>query len=323
MKKVLAILIAVMLLLTAAASAESVFSFADPVLTLNTGETQTIDLTGLEVVIASEEMNGGMAIQVDVNGDGNKLLGISANVVGEKVVFAIDGVSNVYSAEIPVGAVSGVASLDLSALNIDVEALMTTVMSSIEMDGNTIKIPYTAVNEILEALAPALEGMEIPGVDMSQLADTVAQLKQSNSGISLEVTYAEAEGGMSFSAAAIPVQDGTAGDVALNISFEMGDSGMNARIEAPGQGAFYFNMQPVDDVKVKVNLGGEAQGMGFDLSGIASSTEADVEFAALDAGNAIDVQSMTEEQTEAFSSELMGAAMGLIGYVYGALGAAA
>ena len=63
--------------------------------------------------------------------------------------------------------------------------------------------------------------------------------------------------------------------------------------------------------------------MGFDLTGIASSGEADVEFAALDAGSAIDINTMTDEQREALSGELMSAAAGLIGYVYTALGAAA
>lgn len=323
MKKVLAILVALMMLTAVAASAENVFSFADPVLTLNMGETQTIDLTGLELVVASEEMNGGIAAQVDINGGGNKLMGISANVVGEKVVFAIDGVSNIYSVEAPMGAVNSFASLDLSALNIDVESLLASVMGSIEMDGNTMKIPYTAVNDILEAVAPALEGVEIPGFDASGIADSVAQLKESDSGVNLEVTYNQTETSMTFNAVAIPVQNGTAGDPALNLGLNQDESGVALNIEVPGQGAFYFNMQPIDEEKIKVVLGGEAQGMGFDLTGIASSGEADVEFAALDAGSAIDINTMTDEQREALSGELMSAAAGLIGYVYTALGAAA
>lgn len=324
MKKTIAILIALMLLVTAAASAESVFSFADPVLTLNMGETQTFDLTGLELVIASEEMNGGIAVQIDINGDGNKLLGIAMNIVGDTAVFAIDGVSNVYSVQVPMGAVSSVASLDLSSLDIDFEALVGSVLSSIEMDGDTIKVPYTAVNDVLEAIAPVLGSIEIPGLDASQVADLIAQLKQSNSGVNLEMTLTQGEDTVSVSAKAIPVQDGTAAtEAALIFSFNMDESGLSLNIEVPGQGAFYFNASPIDDEKVKVNLGGNAQGAGFELSGIASSGEADVEFAALDAGNAINIESMTEEQNEAFMGELMGAAAGLIGYVYTALGAAA
>ncbi len=327
MKKMLAILVALMLLMTAAASAESVFSFADPVLTLNMGEAQTIDLTGLELVIASEEMNGGIAIQIDIKGGGNKLMGIAANIVGEKVVFAFDGGSNVYAVQAPMApmaAVSSLSSFDMSALNIDFEALMGSVMGSIEMDGDTIKVPYTAVNDVLEAIAPMLESVEIPGLDASQIPEVIAQLKQSNSGVNLELTLTQGEDNVSVSAKAIPVQDGTAAaEAALVVSFNQDESGLALNIEVPGQGAFYFNASPIDGDKVKVSIGGNAQGAGFDLSGIASAGEADVEFAAIDAGNAISIETMTDEQNEAFMGELMSVSAGLIGYVYTALGAAA
>ena len=57
-KKLFAILLAVMLLMTAAASAEtaSTFTFLDPVLVIDTGAgAQTFDLTGLQVKIAATE----------------------------------------------------------------------------------------------------------------------------------------------------------------------------------------------------------------------------------------------------------------------------
>ena len=37
---------------------------------------------------------------------------------------------------------------------------------AVEMDGNTIRIPYTAVNDVLEKLVPAVEGLEIPGINL-------------------------------------------------------------------------------------------------------------------------------------------------------------
>lgn len=322
MKKILCILIAALMLIASTACAETVFSFANPVLTLNMGQTQAIDLTGLELVFGAGEVDGIPAIQIDINGDGSKLAGINVNIVGDKVVFGIEGVSTTFYTNLPEAA-TNVTNLDLSGLNIDAEQLANILMSSIEVDGDTIKIPYTAVNDVLEAIAPSLEGVEIPGLDISQMKDAIAQLKQTNSGVNLEVTYTEDGGATFFAANVIPVQNGQAGETVLNVSFKMDASIVDFRLDAPGQVSLYFIASPVDENSKSVSLGGESNGTGFDLTGVASTREADMTFVALDAEGAVDIQSLTEEQTEAMSGELMNALGGLIGYIYGALGAAA
>lgn len=82
MKKLFAILLAVMLLMTAAASAEtpSTFTFLDPVLVIDTGAgAQTFDLTGLQVKIAATESDP-VKIRLSILGDGESLADITAQV---------------------------------------------------------------------------------------------------------------------------------------------------------------------------------------------------------------------------------------------------
>lgn len=324
MKRILAVLMALMMLMTAAASAETVVSLADPVLTLNTGEAQTYDLTGIELAIAGSEIDGVPAAQIDINGNGSKLLGISVNVVEDKVLLSVDGVSSIYYAQLPeqVSEVTGggldLSGLDLSAVDLDLEALL----GAIEMDGDTIRVPYTAVNDVLEAITPALSGLNIMGVDLSALSEAVAQLKESDSGITLEGTYVEGENGFSFSAAVIPVQGGEAGESVCNVSYNTDETGVSGSLDIPDQVSLYFSAQPTDE-KVRVSIGGEGMGMGMELSAVVSVSEADVTFTKLEADGAIDIQSLTDEQNEALIGELATAGGGLIAFVLGAMSAAA
>ena len=322
MKKMLAILLALLMITAAAASAESAFTFADPVLTMNMGETQTFDLTGFEIEIAAGQVGNVVAARVNLSGDGRKMLTLNANVVGSRVVLGIEGVSKTFYADIPEAA-ANVTSMDLSGLDIDVEALVAPLLSSIEMDGDTIRIPYTAVNDVLEVLAPAIEKVEIPGVDVSQVSSMIAQLKQSNSGVNLEGSYSQSENGMSVSATVIPVMNGQAGDAVLNVNFDMDDAGLMAMVEVPGQFKGHFGAEPVDDSKAKISIGGEANGASVELTGVAGIGESDAELVLLDADNAISFEKLTDGSDQALMAELMGAAGGLIQYIYGVIGAAA
>ena len=323
MKKLIAILTALLMLAMCAASAETVV-IADPVVKVDTGSPMTLDLTGLELAVTAGEAGGVPAVQIDINGNGSKLMGAAVNVIGNKAVFAFDGGSNVYSVEIPAEALQTVNNLDLSKLNIDTDALMNTIMNGVELTDNSIKVPYTTINDVLEMLAPALSDVEIPGLDVNELISAVAQLKESNSGISLEGTYEQDGSDVSANVSAIPVQNGVAGEAAINVSVEMGDDGMGFSIEVPGQAELYFALSPADDNTVGIALGGNADGQSFDLTAVIKMVESDVTLTAIaGAENAIDVQTMTSEQSEALTNEFSKAASGLMGYLFSALGAAA
>ncbi len=322
MKKLLAILVALLMIAAAAASAEGTFTFADPVITLNMGEAQTIDLTGFEIEVVGGKAGDVVAAQINLSGDGEKLAAFNLNIIGSKILIGIEGVSKTFYVELP-EQVTGMASMDLSGLNIDFEALTTTVLSSIEMDGNTIRIPYTAVNEVLEAIAPAIESVEIPGADLSQFSGIVAQLKESNSGITLEGSFEQAGDKMSVSAAVIPVMNGQAGESVANLGFDADDAGLMVKLDVPGKFSGYFGAQPVDESKYRISVGGEAEGMGADLTGVASYSETDAELVLLDEASAIDVATLAESDDQALMIELMGGIGGLYQYFAGALGAAA
>ena len=323
MKKLVSILMALLMLVMCAASAET-FVLADPVLTVNTGEAMTLDLTGLELAVTTGQAGDIPAVQLDVNGKEGKLMGVAMNVIGTKVVFAIDGGSSVYSVEIPAEAIESVSNFDMSNVNIDTEALSNVLMNGIEMTDDSIKVPYTTVNEALEIVAPALADVNIPGLDVSQLTDAIAELKQSDSGISLEGSYKETETGLSANLALIPVENGQASEMAMNISVEANNESVAVSLEVPGQAELYFAASPADENTVGIALGGSAEGSSLDLTAIAKVVESDVELTAIQgAENAIDVVSMTDEQREAMVTEFSGAAMGLIGYLFTAMGAAA
>ena len=321
MKKIVAIMVALLMLVASVASAESAFIISDPVVTVNMGGDMVIDLTGLELCIAGGELDGMPAGQIDIIGDGAKLMGIAFNITGDKLVFAVEGVSGTYYVPLEevMSGVNQLSSMDLSSVDIDTDALMNAVMSGVEFDGENFRIPYTTVNDVLEILAPALKDVEIPGVDISELTDAIAELKGSDSGITLEGSYSESEAGMAASLDVIPVQNGQAGEVALKVRVEMGDAFAFAA-EIPGQMTVYFKGAPTEDGAVAFSVGGEMSGTSFDLSATAAMTDVDVTFATLDAINAKNVLEMTEAEQQQVLAELYGAAGNLISYIYGALG---
>ncbi len=306
MKKMIALLIALLMLALPFASAETALTVSDPVVVMNMGGEETrIDLAGLAVIVAAGDVDGVAALRLEIAGDGNKLYGVSANVLSDRVLVTGDGMSSVYFIQVPAD-VSGMTRLEIP--EIDLEPIMEALINSVEIDGDTIRVPYTAVNDLLAALAPSIESVEVPGVDVSQFTDIVNQLKESNSGINLEGSYTESDAGMNVSAKGFMVQNGEASPEALfDAKVEIGE-GVNFTFDA--QGASMHAGLNGD----KFNIGGSADGSSFDLSGTVAFGESDMQLTALDGGNAIDVQNLTAEQLEKAQGELMSNAYGLIGY---------
>ncbi|MGI6172969.1 MAG: hypothetical protein ACOYI8_03615 [Christensenellales bacterium] len=313
MKKLFVLLVALLVLTTSFAYAEPVFTLADPVVTVNIGEKQVYDLTGLEMSVAVGMLGDMPAMRIDITGDGEKLMGFDANVFPDKVVFSIDGVSKTFYTQ------NYTFALDTESFetdfDFDFEGLMNTLMASSEMDGDTIKIPYTALNEAIETLLPEmLKNMEIPGMEADEITAMVSQLKESNSGVNIEATYKETETGVSLDASLILVENGVAGDVIFNLSFDVDGDAVKVDAGIPQLGSFYFAVQPSGE-KYSVSISGEAQGMGVDLTSVASLSDAEVSFATLDAENAVSVEELSVEDDEALEGEMMAAAAKLIAFV--------
>ena len=99
MKKIIALLIALMMLALPFASAETLL-ISSPVLS---AAGQTIDLSGLEIAAGINSDENLAVVQIDFNGNGQKLYGITLNVTPDgRVLIAPDGISNVYYMDVPV-----------------------------------------------------------------------------------------------------------------------------------------------------------------------------------------------------------------------------
>lgn len=156
MKKLLAIALALMLLMASVACAEtaSVMTFSNPMITVTQGDqTNTADLTGSTLTVAmgmaGEEPvvteNGDVVddrvptIQFDIVKDGETLLNGVVQVIGERMVVDMEGLSR------PI-------ALDMSAAG--------------GVAGDGYKTMFASLPELAKAKLPAFTGVEIPKVDL-------------------------------------------------------------------------------------------------------------------------------------------------------------
>ncbi|MBR6219883.1 MAG: hypothetical protein IKQ80_04920 [Clostridia bacterium] len=180
MKKLLAIVLVLMLLTASAAFAETatVVTYANPVVNVTQdGQTQTIDLAGLEVTLsmglAGEEPqlgeDGTLAadtrvptILLDVSKDGAALLSGEAQFIGTALVLNLDGLSR------PI-------AVDMTEAG--------------EMAVGGYRQMFSALPEMAKSSLPAFTGVQIPKVDLMGLTGFLSML-----GIEPETT----ESGASF-----------------------------------------------------------------------------------------------------------------------------
>ena len=322
MKKILAVLVAVLMMALPFASAQEAFYFADPVLSM--GEGMDVDLTGLELVFAGGLAGEKDAVKIIVNGNGETLFTIDINVVGTTVLMSATGLSNVYSFTMPEEMGQGL-NLDFSNFKLPdevVEQVTGIVLGAIEIDEETgeMRIPYTAVNDILELVAPYLDQVNIPGMNVDDLIKGLAQMKESDSGIDLRGSFGgDEDGSFTFDFSAYMVDGGVIADeAAFGISMAM------------AEGSFAMNIDAGEQGNVTIGLEGEQLSIAFvsnetqfSLTGKAGNTDVDVDFVELDGTNAIDFNTLSEEDSAKLSEEFMAGAGALISFVMGALGVAA
>lgn len=318
MKKLLAVLLALMLFVLPVAFAEPGVTITDPVVKAQIsgmGDPMTIDLTGLEIVIAAGQAGEVPAVQVDIKGEGEKLFGMALNVVDNRVLIAPEGMSRAYYIDVPAEALADESMQNIQMPELDVQAITEKLLSSIEVvNENTIRIPHTAFNDLLEDLMPAIEQIPVPNFDASQVADAFKQMKESNSGVEALVTVND-ENGQSFDIELYLVQNGQQTTSPLvKISADV-SNGFNLYFEVAEQGS------------MSVSLVGEAFSFAlnttessFGIDAKVATSEVATTFTAINAENAIDLQKIAEEDSEQIQSELMMSAGKLIMFLYGKLG---
>ena len=325
MKKILALLLVVLMLgsVTAFADNASLFTLSDPVVDLDFGEEPIhIDLAGLSFAVATVTVDEQEVLALNIRGDGECLLAAAFRVVGNRFLFDVDGLSHTYYAAIPAVEESEEAaapSINLDELNIDMDALLESVMSElvIESEGDTTSftLPYTAINAVIEQIVPAVvESGKLPeGLNADEALDALTQLKESDSGVTVTGSLTQSETGMNGDMQFFPVEAGeTASDPAATASFVLDDV-FSLDLDASGVASFHVGFDPNDG---KVDFSVSAEGQSVSFSAVVGSEEGEIQVAELgDPASAIDVQTLTDEDTEALGTEIVTAADALLNFL--------
>ncbi|MGN1005436.1 MAG: hypothetical protein ACI4O8_02860, partial [Aristaeellaceae bacterium] len=97
MKKLLAILLAAMLLLTACAVAEAGGQVVINDLVVYMNEGQSLDLSGIDFVLAAAGNGSEAGVRVAVEANGSSVANAIASLGAEQLELRVDGLSDVYS----------------------------------------------------------------------------------------------------------------------------------------------------------------------------------------------------------------------------------
>lgn len=359
MKKFASLLLAVLLLCTLSVAA---WADEDPnCLTISNigvyataeGQELSLEFEGLELAFAPVEDADGQVFAVNILGNGSLLMSASCKLDGNKVYFAVDGLSNIYSVEANTGAaVMPVNPTDESALSQEqIEAMVAQLIEELEFSktGNTtnFRIPYTAITNLLEQLMPAIE--QSPTMDsetFEQFKSAIAEMKETNSGFEISGSLEQSDTDMSGVVNILIVDNGAAAEEPLayaDFTASAGDA-INGRggIYVQEDGSYnqlaLLSFSVGDTVDVEMEIEGVIIHGNFDLANSYLLLEARMgnERYALgaafqldsreltvcpigDVSSAIEVETMTEEQANTLQSELTVAAANLIGFVMPAL----
>lgn len=343
MKRILAVLLALMLLAAPVAYAETAdaVSLSDIQLYMLDGEEETtLELTGLKLLFATVDEN---TLAVNVLGDGELLMNAAAKLDGDKLLWTVDGIGTTYYMDVPVPTGEGGGfSMDLEGVDMDaiLENLFNAATITKEGDEDLyFSVPYTAVNEALAALLP-LAG-QLPNseaINASELEQAIQNLKSNDSGVNLEGWISTSETETYIEVDLYPVEAGTASEDpsgALYIDLQQEGEEISFAVEADAiEGAeetmlfsISFSMADSFDLSVKlmeeVNIGMgfnpadsrayvafEAEGITMDLScAIGSEEGAEIVPCPVgDADGAVSVNDMTDAQKEELMNS-MGALM--------------
>lgn len=192
MKKLIAILLAVLMLGSATAWADEAFVLADPVLEVTVegeDEPMSLDLTGLALVMGGDSEKQRFA--VNLIGQDELLFAASAQLDGDRLLIGIDGLSKTYCVTVPENApVSTDGNLSVELDPAILEAVLSEVELDFEGDSILFRLPYTAVYKLLQAIRPSLEDRE----DAQELLDQLDQMEAEGSGVELSGSLKVADG---------------------------------------------------------------------------------------------------------------------------------
>ena len=217
MKRILAILLALLMLGSVSAFAEAapVFAVVEPsLLVQNSDGTNQINTPGLQILVGA--MPGDeQGVVLNILGGGQLLFRAQARVEGEGVLLSADGLSHSYY-------LAQSAKTGNIASSVDVQALIAPIMEQVQLnyeaDGIHFELPYTAVVDVLEQLAPQIN----TGSSDVDLEQVIASLRESQSGPTVSGVLQPTDNGTTGELAVYMVENGVKPETpAANLSFSM------------------------------------------------------------------------------------------------------
>ena len=220
MKKLIALILAVLLLGSAAACAEStaVLDLKDPLLDLTVfGESVTIDLAGLTLRFGLYGEEHDPTLGLNILGDDELLYAASVRVEDGRALLAADGLSHSYAFAMPgaqmVGEADESTNEEMATLGAE---LMGKIMAAAEigMEGDriTFRLPYTAVNDLLRELLPMLDNVpNVSVTDAEELLQELDEMEERGDGFELSGSLGMSDG-FAASLVVTPVEGGVTAD---------------------------------------------------------------------------------------------------------------
>lgn len=218
MKKLLAILLALLMLgsVTAFAEGNECFSLRDIHLVLDGEEAIDLDLAGLELRFGALGEDG---LALNVFGGEELLFRAQAEELeDDTLLLSADGLSHSYLLPLSMlGDIDAEEDEDEAVeIELDWKPLLEAVLSKLEVTpqgaGIHFVLPYEASQELLDELASQLSTVEVVQID--GLDELVAQLHESQSGIALEGNFKPGFRGFSGDLSVFVVEGGVQPEVA-------------------------------------------------------------------------------------------------------------
>jgi len=358
MKKIVSLLLCVLFVcaLPAAARADNASCFSVSGISVDAsmeGQTLSLDFKDLAFIFSLVEDEAGQLAVINIF-DGDKLLlSGSGTLDGRRLYFTVDGLSHTYYADIPVedDTANSASGSGISLSEEELQAIVEQLMEQLEInqDGTTttFRLPYTAVNQLLEQLLPVFA--QIPTLDsdtLDKFESAIAEMKETDSGIELNGSFNFSDTSFSGVVNVLMVDNGVAADApAAYVNFEAtvgSEISVKGDLNVQDEGGY---TQPIaftltigetvdfellsadatlhasfDPASSRLLLEFHQDKNQFTLGATVGMSDRELTVCPLgDLAEALDVQSLDEEQMNALQAEFSSAAADLVGTVVSVL----
>lgn len=219
MKKILALILALLLLGSTLACAESapVLKLSDPVVEYSEyGDSFKLDLRGLTLCLGAPEIDGEQGLVLNILGNDSLLFSAAARINKERILFTADGLSHSYLIPLETITRVGYGGLDVDAIR---ELLLSR--TEINRQGDTVyfRIPVKAVLEIIEEFLPALQASD--PYTYRTMVNWLQEMRATNSGPELSGSLTRVDDGVEVGCTLSFFENGKYARTLIQLDFEL------------------------------------------------------------------------------------------------------